>query len=177
MPKPVLTRPKKTNLPEPIAPPQAEIPTAKDMAIRAVDDYTYKAQQLESMKEDWRREFSDASREFDSILMQEDAVKEAINKAKPLVAEAKESIGPFVCTLKKSKPCYDTDLVVKILLECEECGKAMEDLLKAGVMTSIVLDNDATVRFMARNKDWGEIFQSAWKESQDLTPAVKVPKV
>lgn len=182
MPRPTIkgARPKPagkpTGLPKPRAKPKSENP-ALAKAQAAVQEFETQRRVLIEMKQDWDVNFPEAKLALDDIKRQEDVVVDSIKKAKPLVAKAKETVGDFKAQRKYSKPMYDPEEVTKLVRDLEEGLGIFEELLDAGVVRVIDLDKDAAVAWFAQRPQYAELFQPAFKEEQEMTTAVTVPKI
>jgi len=176
-PKPaVITAPKPTGLPKPRAKPKEEKPDL-EAAQAAVQEFETQHRVLVEMRQDWNENFPEAKLALDDIKRQEDLVFDAINKAKPLVAKAKETVGDFKAQRKYSKPLYDPEEVTKLVRDLEEGLNIFSEMLDAGIIKVIDLDREPALAWFAQRPDYAKAFEPAFKEEQEMTTAVTVPKV
>lgn len=173
---PKKSKSKPTGLPTkpPVAPDKV---SAKDAAVAAVKEYEAQRKILDTMRVDWREDYSEAVGAFEDILHQEDEVTTAIKTAKPLVSAAGVTVGEFKCVKKNSTPAYNDGTASSILAELDNCGEIFEHLLRNGVIASVVIDKKVATAWMARNPDYAKVFEAAWEESKSLGAAVTVPKL
>jgi hypothetical protein len=92
-------------------------------AHEAVQHYVQLRQRLEEAKVAFEDKHPQAVKELKAIREMQDEVQEAITAAKPLVAEAKESIGDFVCKRRFASAHYDNEKVTSILGTFENAGE------------------------------------------------------
>jgi hypothetical protein len=181
MPGPIPGVPRKaTPRPAPAAQPAPQAaPESKEVraARRAVEAFTEQYQLLMQMRQDWEQNFPDAKLALDDVHHQEDAVQEAIKRAKPLVAAAKMTIGDFIAQRKWEKPHYDEEALTKILGELENGGEVFATLLQQGLVASVTLQKEAAVAWFAQHPEYEQVFKDAFRDEKEMTPAVTVPKV
>jgi polyhydroxyalkanoate synthesis regulator phasin len=151
--------------------------TPKDKAVRAVRVFEQLRGEVFQMKDAWEKKYPDANLDMVSIKQQEDLVQESIKKAKIAVAEAKETIGEFKCQIKKTTAGYNEEELTKILNQLENAGDVIAELIRAGVIENVVINKDSCTRYMARNPQMAIVFKPAWQDSQEMTPAITVPKM
>lgn len=180
MPKPMPGGVKKVQpRPEPVAP--ADQPVAETKEVRsarlAVQAFTEQYELMMQMRREWEQSFPDAKLALDDVLMQQDVVKDAIQKAKPLVAAAKMTIGDFIAQRKWEKPHYDEEKLTGILASLENGGEVFAVLLQNGLVKSVVLQKEAAIAWLAQNPEYGAAFEDAFCEEKETTTAVTVPKV
>jgi hypothetical protein len=144
-------------------------------AQEAVARFEKEYKVLLEMKQEFRDEFPEADRALQDILRQEDLVRQSIKDAHPLVQQARETIGPFKCVPKWTTPGYDDKDFNKLVVEFENGGDILIDLMRAGV-AMVSLDKKATEHF-AQNPELAEAFKAAWREKQEKTAAVTDPKI
>jgi hypothetical protein len=156
---------------------KAAAKTEKEVAEEAVQEFEGQHETLKQMRADWEETYSDAVEAQAEVLEQEDVVTSAIARAKPLVAAAKETIGPFKVTIKHSTAKYDETAVTDILKEQENAGEIVQEMLDAGVITSFNFDKNTVIAWIAKNPEYSELFQKAWRDRAPMTPAVTVPKI
>ena len=166
--------PKPTHLPPPVTEDEQ---SERNPAREAVELYERLRQRLEEAKTSFEARHPHAVAELQSIREMEDEVREAIAAAKPLIAEAGESIGEFTCKRKFASAHYDSDEVTKILGSFENVGEVYADLYRVGVIKRIDFDKDRLVTYFSRDPGYAEAFKGAWREKTELTPAVSVPKL
>lgn len=169
-------KPAPKGLPKPIAAPQQENPDVI-AAKRAVENFELQHRLLAEMKEDWERNFPEASLAQKDILAQEDAVTSAIDKAKPLIAKVKQSIGEFKATRKWSKAHYDEEGVTRVLTSLENRLEVLDEMLSSGIVSTIGLNQTAALAWFAQRPQYSEAFQPAFKAEVETTTAVTVPKI
>lgn len=175
-PKTLPTKP--NGLPKPRARPKpAPENTALSEAQAAVGEFEVQHRLLLEMKQDWGDNFPEARLALEDIKRQEDVVVDAIKRAKPLVAECKETIGDFKTQRKFSKPHYDPIAVTKLVTELEDGLAILDDMLKSGIVKVIDLESSAALAWFAQRPDYSEAFQSAFMPEEELTTAVTVPKI
>jgi len=196
-PRPILTRPKvvqakqpapavvpkkvepkspPVGLPKPVVTPKQADPDLA-LAQAAVENYELQKRLLEEMKEDWDKNFPEAYLARQDILQQQDIVVEAINKAKPLIAKIKQSIGDFVATRKYSKARYDEKEVTQILSTLENRLEVFGEMLESGIVEAIGLNDAATIAWFAQRPGYAESFKTAFKDREEQTCAVTTPKI
>jgi len=152
----------------------------KRRAEEAVQRYEELRARLESEEERWQEEHKEAWEDMQGIGHLRDDCRQAIDQAKPLVAECGETVGDFKVQQKTSKPHYDPEKFAKVLceLESENLGEVFKALYEAGVVTSVGLDKTAIGVFFPRNPEVQEGFADAFDPGgEPLTPAVTVPKL
>jgi len=155
---------------------QAADPTVQE-AEQAVQTFLDEAARLNQMNDDFRQSFPDAFAALQEIKQQEDVVQEAIARAHPLVQQAKQDIGPFVCQRKFKKAHYDDKEFLTLTAELEDSdAQLLLDMVKEGHVKKITLSDSAT-GFFAQNPDVASHYQPAWRERAEMTPAVTVPKI
>jgi len=180
MPGPIPGVPRKaTPRPAAPAPVPAAPPESKDVrsARLAVQAFTEQYQLLLQMRQDWETNFPDAKEALDDVRRQEDAVQDAIKRAKPLVAAAKMTIGDFTAQRKWEKPHYDEAELTRILAELDNGGEVFAALLHQGLVAAVTLQKEAAVAWFAQNPEYEDVFRSAFREEKETTTAVSVPKV
>jgi hypothetical protein len=143
----------------------------------AVEEFTRHYALLVQMKKEWEQSFPEANDALLEIRQQEDLVQDAIKKAKPLVALAKMTIKDFIVQRKWEKPHYDDEELTRILSSLENCGDVFATLMQNGLITSVSLQKDAAIAWFAQNPEYGKVFESAFRDEKEMTPAVTVPKV
>lgn len=146
-------------------------------AEQAVQTFLDEAERLNQMNDDFRQSFPDAYAALQEIKQQEDVVQEAIARAHPLVQQAKQDIGPFVCQRKFKKAHYDDKEFLNLTAELDDAdAQLLLTMVKEGHVKKISL-NDSVNGFFAQNPDVAKHYQEAWRERAEMTPAVTVPKV
>jgi len=167
--KPTLKSPNKaTAVPEKVA--------AKDDAIKAVKRYEKARDILFEMKKEFETNYSEAHQFLQSILQQEDIVRELIKTAHPLVQAAKESIGDFTCQRKWATAGYDEEKLTSLLKELDNGAEVIQGLLSEGVIEKIVL-SDSAIPYFARHPEIAKAFENAWQDKKEKTAAVTCPKL
>lgn len=147
----------------------------KGPAYIAVETFEKEYKELLGMQKDFKEEFPEASRALDSILRQEDLVRQAIQDAHSLVQLEKTTIGPFKCSRRWTKACYDSTKFTEIIPEFENGGDCLIDLIEIG-LAKVVLESGFT-EYAVQNPDVAKSFEDAWKEKTEKTPAVTSPKI
>jgi len=127
------------------------------------------------MKAEFKDKFPDADAFLMDIMRQEDLVQDKIKMAIPLIREAKQDVGDFKCQLKRSTPNYDPDQFMKLATEIEEGGEIIMELIEEGYVKKLQLD-PSVANYFAQHPDAAEHFATAWRDAQDLTPAITTPK-
>jgi hypothetical protein len=178
MARPSLGRPslKTTNKvqPRPAAPKEKpEVQAARQAVVAFERQYSL----LQQMRADWEQKFQKAKQALDVIKQQEDIVRDAINKAKPLVSEAGMTIGDFIAQKKWSTDHYDDDEVTRLLTTMDNGPEVLHFLLQEGVLKSVVLDKKAAVAWFAQHPDYADSFNPAFRKKQEMTTAVTVPSI
>jgi hypothetical protein len=172
----VRAQPKKPKgLPKPK--PEAEAVTPLSKAKKAVEEYEVQRRMLEEMQRDWETNFPEALLAQRDILEQEDRVHDAIKLAKPLVAQAKESVGPFKAQRKFSKPHYDAEEVTRIVASHEKGLKIFKEMLDDGVVNTIDLDKHVVLPWVAQRPEYSKVLEPAFRDEEEMTTAVTVPKL
>jgi hypothetical protein len=169
-------KPEPKGLPKPIAAPQRQEDPDVAAAKAAVENFEVQRRVLGEMKEDWEKNFPEANQARQDILRQEDVVMDAIAKAKPLIAKIKQSIGEFTAQRKYSKPRYDDEEVTKILASLENRLEVFDEMLSSGIVSAIGLNREAALAWFAQRPTYAEAFQPAFKDTEEQTCAVSVPK-
>jgi hypothetical protein len=165
-----------TGLPKPRPAEKEENPKLA-LAKKAVEEFENQRRMLSEMKEDWASNFPEANEAYQDILQQEDLVVETIAAAKVLVAEVKTSVGEFKATRKFEKPHYDSKELKNILASLEDRATVLEDLFDSGIISSIELNREASIAWFAQRPTYSDTFESAFKEKNEKTCAVSVPKI
>lgn len=178
-PKPAVpaSKPEPTGLPKPIAAPQKQEDPNVAAAKAAVENFEIQRRVLSEMKEDWEKNFPEANVARQNIMKQEDLVTDAIAKAKPLIAKVKQSIGEFTAQRKFSKARYDDEEVTRILATLENRLQVFDEMLSSGIVTAVGLNREAALAWFAQRPAYAEAFQPAFKDVEEQTCAVSVPKV
>ena len=159
--------------PKPTMTKEEEIKKRAEVAVLRFQE---QVDQLNEMKAQFAEQFPEAAQAQEAILQQEDVVRELVKTAHAYVQEAKESIGPFSCVRKWSSAGYDDEAVTKLLLQLENSGDVIVDLMSKGVIEQVVLSKDATA-FFAQNPEYGEVVATAWCDKKEKTAAVTDPKI
>jgi len=146
-----------------------------DVAKDAVAAYERELSVLEEMRESFKTEFPDAFEALQSIMRQEDVVAEKVKEAHSLVQQSKETVGDFKLQRKFKAARYDDEAVTRLVGEDEKAARVLPELIKAGAVKKISLDNQAT-NFFATHPAEAELFKTAWRDRQEMTPAVTDPK-
>jgi hypothetical protein len=167
---------------EPVGLPKPKVhPKPTDFSLlnaqTAVEEYEIQRRVLDEMREDWESNFPEASLARNSVLQQEDLVREAIAKAHALVAIAKKTVGDFVATPKWSKPHYDEAEVTRILSSLSNRLEVFEKMIDSGIVDAISLKKEAALAWFAQHPDLANSFQSAFKDREEKTCAVSTPKI
>lgn len=150
--------------------------SAKEAAEGAVAKFEEERDLLYQMREEFEEKFSDANEFLQSILRQEDVAQESINSVIPFVRDARQNIGEFKCQLKKSKPCYDDKTFMTLVTQLKGGGDILMNLIEGGYIKKIALDSSAAAYF-AQHPPEARHFQSAWRDSIEMTPSVTPPKL
>jgi len=161
--------------------PSLAIKVDKNAQLRkAAEDAVAKFEEerdaLLQMREEFRQSFPDATDALEAIKQQEDVVNDVIAQAKTRIAQAKISVGDFLCKRAFGKPGYDDDVLTEILRTSSDRAKLFSALIDAGVIKSVVTDRTAAALFAAQNPKDSKPLQPAWEEEKELTPKVTVPK-
>jgi predicted Zn-dependent protease len=149
----------------------------REQAKAAVSQFEEEYRALRDMRNEFSTQFPDAAEALAEIKAQEDRVAEAINHAKNQVAQAKVTIGEFLCKRAFSQPGYDDSQLTDIILNHPERDTLFSLLAQAGVITGLKTDRAAAAVFAAQNPQDGAPLQPAWKDKEELTPRVTTPKV
>jgi hypothetical protein len=155
---------------------QAKENLVKQEAERAVARFEESYGELTEMRQDFQQRFPEAHVAMQSILRQEDTVRENIKTAHSLVQAVKESIGPFSCVRKWSSAGYDDSVLTVILRQLENRADIMQGLLDNGIVDRVVLSDKATA-FFAQNPEYARLIQPAWRDKIEKTAAVTDPKI
>ena len=187
MPRPTIKqgKTKPTSLPAPKLGKSTPEPRSKEPEVdpdlqkarTAVNLFEQELATLRQMETDWRDNFPDAAEAVDDIKRQRDLVEDKLKKAKPLVAKAKVTVGDFKAQRKYKSAHYDETMITQMLASADDAGEVVEAFLEGGIVMGIALDRDATVAWFAQHPDFAERFNSAWKEEEEMTTAVTVPKI
>lgn len=175
-PKAAAPAPEPTGLPKPKVAQKVEDP-ALAAAKAAVENFEIQKRVLIEMREDWEKNYPEANQARQDILRQEDLVVDAINKAKPLIASVKQTIGDFKATRKFKKAHWDEKEITQILSTLENRLDIFEEMLSSGIVEALSLNREATIAWFAQRPGYTEAFQPAFKEEQEDTCAVSVPKI
>lgn len=164
-------------LPKPKTYPQRSEDPNIAAAKAAVENFENQKRMLDEMREDWEKNFPEASIARRDILQQEDLVVDAINTAKPLVAKAKQTIGDFKATRKFDKAHYDEKELTQILASFEDGLNVFDEMLKDGVIESLKINREAALAWFAQRPTYADAVQGAFKDEQEMTCAVTTPKI
>ena len=93
----------------------------------------------------------------------------------PLIREARCNIGDFKCQLKSSTPNYDSKAFAELVVELDDGGDVILELLQNGHIKKLELD-PSSANYFAQHPEAAEYFKEAWRDSQELTPAITSPK-
>lgn len=145
-------------------------------AKAAVRAYEEKLEEYHCAKEEFADLFPEAVTELQHLDAMKEEVLESVKNAKYCVSQVRETVGPFKCTRAFSKPGYDADALFKVLMDNELKDLAF-DLMKVGVISSISLDKESAQVFFDRNAEYEEVVGPTWRDRQELSPRVSVPKV
>ena len=162
----------------PVRPRKNAVPKKVDTlaaAQAAVEKFEEERAQLLAMKAEFEEQFLEAHSFLQDIKRQEDLVQDAIKKAIPLIREAKQDVGDFKCQLKRTTPGYDDTEFSKLVVEIEEGGAILIELIEGGFIKKLILDPSSAAYF-AQHPDAAEHFAPAWREAEDMTPAITAPK-
>lgn len=173
---PIAKARKPSTLPTP-APAGEESHLEKQAASDAVELYVRLRERLEEARATFERNHPQAVADLAAVRKMEDEVQEAIAAAKPLVAEAKETVGEFSCKRRFSAAHYDGEEVTRILGSFENAGEVYADLYRVGVVKRIDFDKDRLVTYFSRDPGYAKAFKEAWRKKSELTPAITVPKL
>lgn len=144
-----------------------------EAAKALVERYEELREEYEELQAEFREEFPEAAAQVDNIKMAGDQVLEAIASAKIAVAAAKMSFGDFQCQRKFQQAGYDPDLLVKTCLESDQ--EILIELFRAGVVKKVTVDRESAILFV-ESRQLDELFDEAWVDKREMTPAVTVPK-
>ena len=174
---PAKAKPKKpTGLPKPQS-EKDKTNTPLSQAKKAVQEYEVQRRVLDEMRKDWEENYPEALLAQRDVLEQEDRVHNAIKIAKPLVAAAKETVGDFKAQPKFSRPRYDATEVTKIVSSHKSGIEILREMLDDGVVKVIDLNGDHAIAWFAVRPEYSEVFQPAFREKEEMTTAVTVPKI
>lgn len=157
--------------------PNNEETRLKDEAKQAVQQFETTYRELRDMRKQFSEEFPEAAEALAEIKSQEDRVAEALNHAKTKVAQAKVTIGEFLCKRAFSQPGYDDQQLADILFNHEQRTALFDALVESGVIVGLKTDRAQAAIFSAQNPEFGAPLQPAWKDKEELTPRVTAPKV
>jgi hypothetical protein len=165
----------------PPAKPSLAVKVDKDAQLRqeaetAVLKFEQERESLLQMREEFQQTFPDAVDALEAIKQQEDVVNDAIAQAKIRIAQAKISVGDFLCKRAFSAPGYDDDALTEILRTNSDRTELFVALVDAGVIKKVVTDRQAAAIFAAQNPKDSKPLQPAWEDKKELTPKVTVPK-
>lgn len=149
-------------------------------AEEAVDKYEEMHHELMHMRDEFQVKYPQAHNELQQILKFEDEVREQIDTCKVLVREAKQSIGPFTCTLKFSSEGYDGGLLLKLFssLPTQEAGELLQELFQRGLVVDVKVDKAAAKVVRSSDPELRERLEPAWdKGGVEMTPAIGTPKL
>lgn len=145
-------------------------------AQEAVNEYEEERSLMHDMKASFRTNFPDANVALQDIMRQEDLVQDKIKVAIPLIRDARQDVGDFKCQIKRSTPCYDDKEFASLVTGLEEGGDVLVELIEEGYVKVLKLD-PSVANYFAQHPQLAEHFKSAWRDAQDLTPAVTAPKI
>lgn len=155
---------------------KAEKNPAVKAAEEAVANFDEGHQTLLQMQADFKEQHPEAVAFLDVIKQQQDEVEGLIEVAKLKVRTAKLTVGEFVCQRKWSQAGYDGKKMMTIITDLENIGEVVEDLIKEGVVEAIGLSKSA-LSFIAGRPEYSELFQPAFEDKKEKTPAVTTPKI
>ena len=147
-----------------------------EAAQTAVDNFEEEHENLLAMKTEFRDRFPEADVFLQDIARQEDLVRDKIQMAIPLVRDAKQSVGEFKCQLKKSTASYDDKEFAILVTGIEEGGDILMALMEEGYVKTLKLD-PGVANYFAQHPHLAKYFETAWRDSEDLTPAITAPKI
>jgi hypothetical protein len=153
-----------------------EAPTPEELAEHAVVKYHTALELLENMQQAFKASYPDAYASYQNILSQLDVVQERLKEAHILVQAAKETTGEFKCTRKWKSEGYDPETFVTLLGRFDKAGQVMNEMVKLGIVQKVTLSNRAA-EFFANHPEYDAHFQAAWRDKEEMTAAVSVPKV
>jgi hypothetical protein len=164
--------------PPTVAPPpkkreKPEVTRAKEMVAKFEQEHEV----LKSMRAEWEVNFEKANRALREVKTQQDHVEDLIKKAKPLVAKAKMTIGPFKAQRKWQAAGYNDAKLTNLISNAEDWDLLVGALLNSGLIEVISVDNDAMTSWCAQNPEWAERFLEAWEDAKEKTTAVTVPTI
>lgn len=145
-------------------------------AHEAVKRFEEMRSELDSMKDEFEERFPEAVVELRAIKELEDEIQEHIEKTKLLVRDAKETVGDFKLKRRYSKAGYDADSVLEIMRDTGDWS-LFPEMFEAGAIKSISLDQEGLALMFDSREDERDRYAAAWKEKEELTPAVTVPKI
>jgi hypothetical protein len=177
IPGTVAARPEPSGLPKLSAAPQKQEDPDVRAAKAAVENFEVQRRVLKEMQEDWEDNYPEANQARQDVLRQEDIVTKAIADAKPLIAKVKQSIGDFAAQRKYSAPHYDEEEVTKVLSSLENRLEVFDAMLSSGIVSAIGLNREASLAWFAQRPDYASAFQTAFKDREEQTCAVTVPKI
>ena len=147
------------------------------IAREAVTYFEEQYRVLSQMKAEWTANFPKASQARDDIMQQEDIVQAAIQRAKPLVADVKMTIGDFIAQRKWSEGHYDDGELTRLISSSDDGNEILLQFLQEGIVKGVTLDKQRATSWFAQHPEHAARFEGAWKEKAEITTAVMVPKV
>jgi hypothetical protein len=151
-----------------------------DKAKAAVKQFEKLRAELTEKQQSFEEEYPEANAALNEIKETEDACRAAIEKAKPLVREAGQTIGDFIYTPKSTSSGYLGDKLLEVLcgLDSESLGDTLKELYKTGMITALAVDKDVARVVKAAQPDVAELLEPAWDEGgAPLTAAITTPKL
>lgn len=146
----------------------------------AVTKYEEMNGQLLKLREDFEVQYPKAHAALQTIHTLEDEVREQIEACKILVRDAKQSVGPFTCTLKTTSEGYIGGKILELIggLPDDQAGALFKELYSRGLLADVKVDKAAAKVIRASDAELREQLTSAWdKGGAELTPAVSAPKI
>src|SRR6185295_15770663 len=134
---------------------------------------------LELQKE-FEGRFPEANEALHEIQKLQDAIQAAIDRAKPLVREAGQTINDFVYQPKSTNPNYDGEKLLKIIdkRNADEAGELFKTLVDLGLLKALVVDQSVAQVFRTTNEEMAKQIESAWdKGGPPLTAVIFTPKI
>lgn len=154
----------------------AKVDATLAAAQSAVKKFEGMRAELESMKDDFESQFPDAVAELQAIKKFEDDIREHIESTKLLVRDAKETVGEFKLQRRFKKAGYDVDKMLEIMGELSD-WEMLYRMAEQGAVKTITLDQSALTLMFDYMPNDKERYSTAWKDKEETTPAVTVPKI
>jgi hypothetical protein len=123
----------------------------------------------------WEQQYPEAFAEKQHLDELEETVKKSADVAKNAVRDARQDVDDFRCQLKFSEPHYEGNKVLEIVIETDDYV-TLRNLAESGIIKNLTLDKDLADVWFERHPEEAKKFKHAWKDREEMTPAIFTPK-